>query len=168
VRIHALFENERGQRQKGAPRAQERISRRLGPRGDDYHGLRRTGVGWEPGRGTVLEANLTGTGDTDGTGYFHATAYPAKNKICYRISASNIGTATAAHLHVDDAEDSVKLNLKTPPQDGSSVRECRRGLSERSVRKIRNNPANYYVDVHTEDFPDGAVRGQLTRPAPSP
>jgi hypothetical protein len=122
----------------------------------------------KPGRGTVLEANLTGTGDTDGTGYFHATAYPAKNKICYRISASNIGTATAAHLHVDDAEDSVKLNLKTPPQDGSSVRECRRGLSERSVRTIKNNPANYYVDVHTEDFPDGAVRGQLTRPAPSP
>lgn len=128
----------------------------------------------KPGRGTVLEANLTGAevvpppGDTDGTGSFHATAYPAKNKICYRISASNIGTTTAAHLHVDDAEDSVKLNLKTPPQDGSSVRECRRGLSERSVRTVKNNPSNYYVDVHTDEFPDGAVRGQLTRPAPSP
>jgi CHRD domain-containing protein len=31
------------------------------------------------------------------------------------------------------------------------------------VRAILANPGNYYVNVHTTDFPNGAVRGTLTR-----
>ena len=27
--------------------------------------------------------------------------------------------------------------------------------------EIRNNPAGFYVNVHTADYPDGAIRGQL-------
>jgi hypothetical protein len=30
------------------------------------------------------------------------------------------------------------------------------------LRDIKNNPDQYYVNVRTSDFPDGAVRGQLT------
>ena len=29
------------------------------------------------------------------------------------------------------------------------------------ARAIQKNPAKYYVNVHTGDFPGGAVRGQL-------
>ncbi|MEK6229522.1 MAG: CHRD domain-containing protein, partial [Actinomycetota bacterium] len=29
------------------------------------------------------------------------------------------------------------------------------------ARAIRKNPAKFYVNVHTADFPGGAVRGQL-------
>jgi hypothetical protein len=29
------------------------------------------------------------------------------------------------------------------------------------IKTIRMNPSNYYVNVHTTDFPDGAIRGQL-------
>ncbi len=29
------------------------------------------------------------------------------------------------------------------------------------IAAIRANPSNYYVNVHTTDFPDGAIRGQL-------
>jgi hypothetical protein len=29
------------------------------------------------------------------------------------------------------------------------------------MQAMIDNPANFYVNVHTSDFPDGAIRGQL-------
>jgi len=107
-----------------------------------------------------------GPGDPDGTGEATLHLYPVKNKICYNISASNLDGPTAAHLHMGKAgeEGPVKLKLKTPPQNGNSVRECRRGLSMEFIRNIKRNPENYYVEVHSSDFPQGALRGQLFKP----
>jgi hypothetical protein len=126
VKIHALFENGRGQRQKGAPTVRKRgflvalvVVMMITMVFDG------AALAGKPGRGTVLEANLTGTGDTDGAGYFHATTYPAKNKICYRISASNIGTATAAHLHVKRGE--RRRPDQVEPQDAAG-RQLRQGV----------------------------------------
>jgi hypothetical protein len=31
------------------------------------------------------------------------------------------------------------------------------------MKRIRQNPENFYVNVHNADFPDGAVRGQLSK-----
>ena len=133
-----------------------------------------TALAGDPRLETTVQATLTGDavvpgpGDPDGTGDITLHLYPAKNKICYNSSASNIGEATAAHLHMGaaDGEGSVRLNLKTPPQDGSSARECRRGLSKEFVQKIKRNPSNYYVDVHNADYPNSALRGQVFKPWP--
>jgi len=123
----------------------------------------------KPGQGAVREAELTEAevvptaGDPGGSGMARFTFYPNKNKICYRIEVSNIDTATEAHLHEGIAGETgaVKLKLKPPGADGSS-RECIRGLGEMFIRHISKNPSNYYVDVHYSEFPDGAVRGQLS------
>jgi hypothetical protein len=122
-----------------------------------------------PGTGTIREAELTGTrvvptpGDPNGSGMARMIFYPQKNKICYRVTVSGIQTATRAHLHMGDAGGEggiVKLNL-LPPRN--SARECVRGLGERFIKKIAHNSSSYYVDVHNNDYPDGALRGQLTR-----
>jgi hypothetical protein len=34
-------------------------------------------------------------------------------------------------------------------------------INRRLIRQIRRNPGRFYVNVHTDDFRDGAIRGQL-------
>ena len=107
-------------------------------------------------------AEVPGPGDTDGTGEFKVKLNPGKLEICYELTASGIGTATAAHIHegaVGVAGDPV-VNLEAPADGSSSA--C--VSAERDlILAIIKNPAGYYVNVHNAEFPDGAIRGQLSQ-----
>jgi CHRD domain len=76
---------------------------------------------------------------------------------------SNIAPATAAHIHeapVGKAGDAV-VTLSPPPTEGSS-KNCV-NVDKDLIKRIRQNPENFYVNVHNADFPDGAIRGQLSK-----
>jgi CHRD domain len=118
--------------------------------------------------GRPLSAKLTGAaevpgpGDTDGSGSFNATLNAGQGQICYELTVSNIAPSNAAHIHNGGPKDAgpVLVNL-TAPKDGSS-KDCVSVDKER-IQDILKNPENYYVNVHNTEFPDGAVRGQLTK-----
>jgi hypothetical protein len=112
-----------------------------------------------------------GPGDPDGSGEF--TAITTKRTLCYTLSTKRIGMAMMAHLHAgkhDEAGPHVAM-LMTPDEDG--VAECvtavpddedtEDALSESELASIAAHPKRYYVNVHSMDYPDGAVRGQLHR-----
>ena len=117
--------------------------------------------------GTMLTASLTGAaevpgpGDPDGSGTADLTLLPKREKICYDITVQNVEQVTMAHIHRGSATEAGPI-LKTlkPPTDGSSS-GCVRS-SRMMIRKIKNDPSGYYVNVHSDPFPNGAVRGQLT------
>jgi hypothetical protein len=114
----------------------------------------------------TLRANLTtevpGPGDPDGHGNAMVKVY--KTKLCYTLSVRGIKPATMAHIHkgakgqtgpIVVPMDQTSFNLPRPTSSG-----CEAIPSSLSM-KLRQNPSNYYVNVHNKPYPDGAIRGQL-------
>ena len=109
-------------------------------------------------------AEVPGPGDADGTGNASLTLNHGKGEVCYELTVDKIAAANAAHIHegaVDKAGPPI-ANL-TPPTNGSS-KGCV-ALDKDKLKDVMQNPANYYVNVHNAEFPDGAVRGQLGKKA---
>jgi CHRD domain len=116
---------------------------------------------------TVLRAELTGEeevpgpGDPDGSGSATIIVIPSTNTICYVLTAENIAPATAAHIHVGKrGEAGPVVQGLQPPTSGVSG-GCTQANPE-LVSNLQENPENYYVNVHNADYPDGAIRGQLS------
>ena len=119
------------------------------------------------GDGMTLMARLSGAaevpgpGDPDGTGMATVTAN-ADDEICFELNVSNITLpAAAAHIHegAADVAGPVVVTLAAPDANGKA-RGCVEA-EEALIEDIFAHPANYYVNVHTSDYPAGAVRGQL-------
>jgi hypothetical protein len=92
----------------------------------------------------------------------------AAQRVCYAISVQNIMLpAIAAHIHrgVVGVAGPPKITLNNPTEVGTSgiglSFGCEGDVRTALLRRIRANPARFYVNVHTEDYPDGAIRGQL-------
>jgi hypothetical protein len=102
-----------------------------------------------------------GTGDPNGFGSFSATL--DGRRLCYGIQVANINNPVAAHIHRGGPRVAgpVVQPLKQPAKgDPGASSACVR-LSRTRANALRSNPGNFYVNVHTADLPNGAVRGQL-------
>jgi hypothetical protein len=118
--------------------------------------------------GRPLHATLTGAaevpgpGDPDGTGTAELRLNLGQGQICYDLQVSGIDRATGAHIHQGAAGVAGPVVVPlAPPSDGSSA-DCV-SASRDLIKAIIQNPADYYVNVHNGPYPQGAVRGQLTR-----
>ena len=117
-------------------------------------------AGGRPLTAVLSGANEVPPADPDGSGTAHVTVNPGIGEVCFDISVANIGMAVASHIHHAPAGVVGPVVVPfTPPNPTASG--CTEGVDRGLALDIVQHPENYYVNVHTPDFPAGAIRGQL-------
>jgi len=109
-------------------------------------------------------AEAPGPGDPDGSGSASLSLNPGVEMVCFELSVSGIALpATGAHIHraVAGSPGPVVVPLIPPGESGTSS-GCV-SASRDLILAIMQNPDGYYVNVHSTEFPAGAVRGQLSK-----
>jgi hypothetical protein len=121
-----------------------------------------------PNTGVPFSTNLTGwaevpgPGNGQGSGRITVIVDPPKGQVCYMFfDVYGIGTPTAAHIHVGAEGKAGNPVVTLQPPVGGSSSGCQ-PIAADLAQSIVSNPAGYYVNVHTAEFPSGALRGQLS------
>lgn len=108
------------------------------------------------------DAEVPGPGAPDGGGVAVVVGTQDPTELCAGLYVTLDAPATAAHIHRAPEGQAGEVVVELPTQDDGAVTACQRGLAPALVGDILANPAGYYVNVHTQAFPDGAIRGQLS------
>ena len=101
-----------------------------------------------------------GPGDADGFGLagvrFEGTT------VSYNMMIQHLTTPTASHIHrgAAGAPGPVVITLASafPNNRASGSANASAAL----IEEILDNPEGFYVNIHNADFPNGAIRGQLS------
>jgi len=122
------------------------------------------------GHATLLAASLTGRqevpgpGDPDGSG--KALVRLSGDQACFVLKWSGISAPMAAHIHVGrrGVPGGVVVGFFQGqlPDTLNAVAGCA-PADPADVEAIAANPSGFYVNIHTTEFPDGAIRGQLKK-----
>jgi hypothetical protein len=104
---------------------------------------------------------IPGPGDADGSGV--AVVNINGTSVTFTILVNNIAAPTLAHIHRGAAgvAGNVVVNFNPTFVNGTATGTVN-GVDQALINEILGNPAGFYVNVHTGDFPNGAIRGQLS------
>jgi hypothetical protein len=112
---------------------------------------------------------VPGPGDPDGSASGTITLSDS-GAVSWDISFLNIASPTAMHIHTGAAGVSgppfVTLDVSTSGGPGTLISST--STSAGNAATILADPTGYYVQIHTGEFPGGAVRGQLGTLVPEP
>lgn len=119
---------------------------------------------------TTLTADLAGSAETDEDGSGTATVVldPDAGTACWTFSVENIDPVTVSHIHegAEGTDGGVVVDLDLDGFEGSSE-GCNDAADADALQAIIDNPGGYYVNVHNEAYPGGAIRGQLAAESPN-
>ena len=111
-------------------------------------------------RAEMNGANEPGGGDPDGSGLARIEINDVTNSICTDLEVRQIGVVTAAHIHRGSAGMNGPPVVTLDAPDDNDSDDCDT-VDDALVDMIRNSPGGFYVNVHTADYPEGAIRGQV-------
>ncbi|MGE0881195.1 MAG: CHRD domain-containing protein [Acidimicrobiia bacterium] len=100
-------------------------------------------------------------GDPDGVGQA-SVLVDASGYVCAAVTVSGVEGINAGHIHSGafTANGPVVVPFTTVPVSGAAT-TCE-NVTTTLASQIITTPSDYYVNLHSGSFPNGAVRGQLT------
>lgn len=114
--------------------------------------------------GTQTQTKLTATlqpavAGATGSGSASFTIRRGKGELCYTLTVTGLTNVTAAHIHrVSTGDVVVPLTAPTSGSTSGCVTVAKALLQE-----IVSKPGAFYVNVHTQTYPNGQIRGNLSR-----
>ena len=116
---------------------------------------------------TNQKADMTGPEETSPPGPAGAkgtaviTLDDSANTVCYQLTYTGITKPTAAHIHTGakGVAGPVAVDFNLPKNGDKGCVPA----DPTVIGQIRDNPAGHYVNVHTAEYPKGAIRGQLAK-----
>lgn len=108
--------------------------------------------------GEVKELHLAG--DMDASGELMLTVEPDRRRICYDFNIAGVATPLMAHIHKGALQENGPsvVTLFTGP--GGNLHDCLT-WTQKWIDQIAADPAGFYVNLYTTEYPEGALRGQL-------
>jgi hypothetical protein len=109
----------------------------------------------------AAEVNAQGVrnqGDPDGIGTATLRINPGLGQVCWTITVSGVEPITMAHIHIAPPTAPGPIVVPLNPYTGGCT-DVDRDIALAIIR----TPDVYYVNVHNDPFPAGALRGQLSR-----
>ncbi|MBA2337591.1 MAG: CHRD domain-containing protein [Acidimicrobiia bacterium] len=100
-----------------------------------------------------------GGGDPDGFGIARLDFDRANRELCFDVDVFNVDDVTGIHIH--DGDVGVNGPIVIDFEFATNGFEGCVSVDRAVLREILRNPAGFYVNVHSVEFPGGAVRGQL-------
>jgi hypothetical protein len=122
-----------------------------------------------PDTAVLLHADLAGANerpqpaDTSGSGSANILVLPSASRVCFTLVARSVQLpATASHIHRGAADVAGPIVVPLAPAPTANGMSAGCVTADPTVlQDIVANPGNYYANVHTRQFPGGAIRGQL-------
>lgn len=122
------------------------------------------------GGGRPLSTELSGENEvnppivSDATGTASLTLNQGQRQVCVDVESSGYAdgeTVIAGHIHrgTADLNGPIVVNLMISGANHSGCVEADRAL----IKEIRQNPGDFYVNLHSTLIPSGVIRGQLSK-----
>jgi hypothetical protein len=105
-------------------------------------------------------ANEVGGGDAQGSATAAFALDADAGLVCYAVQARNLPRAVGMHIHRGAAGANGPVVVPLDESKTNGERTCTTADAA-VISAIVGNPGGYYFNLHTQQFPDGAVRGQL-------
>jgi hypothetical protein len=111
------------------------------------------------------ECNAAGQcnlGDPDGAGTAIVRLRTDEPRVCFRLTVQNIRLpSVGAHIHRGATGTAGPIVVPFTAPDASGTSSGCVTADRALIDSIIAGPTGFYTNVHTTDFPAGAVRGQL-------
>lgn len=132
-------------------------------------------AGGRPLSADLSDENEVPPNESGASGSAQVTLNQGQGEVCFEIEAGGFSSDILfAHIHDGDAgvNGPVVVTLFDPgapgpdvtlPADTGFFADCIEGVDADLIKDIRQNPAGFYINIHTTTNPGGEIRGQLTR-----